>query len=319
MKIHRYLLVHLFPNARFDGRATQRLLIKSLAVNITEIVKNFARFSSVRSSPISYRSSTAYLFDWVDLQSETIVKWCGPKSIQLRAELRNHPSSAPSLWCLREGNILGCAMASGPRVGEQSQNTLLPLRPSERFTGPFRDGQTCYICKPIRCSSLERIPVFSQGKIRKLIRMTLDRLETSKLLVTPKLGERERIYLIRGLSPDGKSEWDFHLDSKKVEFVKRVSTGAVHELSKNVPFVMREINALVFQGIRTDGHQEGLCYMGWPHRRFGTEGNELVVKDEDCFLVFINEERIIYNWRWETIPAKSRETFVPDRFAGRIR
>ena len=122
-----------------------------------------------------------------------------------------------------------------------------------------------------------------------------------------------------GLSPDGKSEWDFHLDSKKVEFVKRVSTGAVHELSKNVQFVMREINALVFQGIRTDGHQEGLCYMGWPHRRFGTEGNELPVKDEDCFLVFINEERIIYNWRWESIPAKSLETFVPVRFTGRIR
>ena len=46
---------------------------------------------------------------------------------------------------------------------------------------------------------------------------------------------------------------------------------------------------------------------------------ELPVKDDDCFLVFINEERIIYNWRWETIPAKSLETLVPVRFARRIR
>ncbi len=149
--------------------------------------------------------------------------------------------------------------------------------------------------------------------------MTLDRLATSKLIITPKLGERKRIYAIPGLSPDGKSAWDFHVDSKKVDFVKRTSTGAVYEFAKNVPFVMNDLNAIVFQGIRTDGHQEGLCYMGWPHRRFGAEGNELPVKDEECFLVFINEERIIYHWRWETIPAKSLETLVPDRFAGRIR
>ena len=149
--------------------------------------------------------------------------------------------------------------------------------------------------------------------------MTLDRLETSKLITTPELGDRERIYKLRGLSPDGKSEWDFHVDPKKVEFAKKVSTGAVYILAKNVPFVMKEIKALVFQGIRIDGHHEGLCYMGWPHRRFGADGNELPVKDGECFLVFINEGRIIYNWRWETIPAKSLETLVPDRFTGRIR
>lgn len=149
--------------------------------------------------------------------------------------------------------------------------------------------------------------------------MTLEKLATSRLLSSPKLGGRVRVITIQGLSPDGKNTWDFQITPENAKHFTERSKGAVLELGKNVPFVLSEKNALVFQGLRSDGHLEGLCYVGCPHRRYREDGTEFSPKIDESFLVYVCEARMIYTSRWEAISAKSLENEFQHRFIRRIR
>lgn len=149
--------------------------------------------------------------------------------------------------------------------------------------------------------------------------MTLEKLETKWLITTPLLETRKNIITLNGLCPYGKSEWDFRITSENAKKTASTSMGASKELAYNVPFVLKEKNALVFQGLRTEGHVEGLCYVGRPHRRFRADGTEFQVKDDEYFLVYITQDRIIYHSRWEPLSAKVLEKDFVERFHRRIR
>ena len=53
----------------------------------------------------------------------------------------------------------------------------------------------------------------------------------------------------------------------------------------------------VFRGIREEG-DDGLCYAGTPAFAF-PGGRKSKPYPNQIFLVFVNPDRIIYNWRWE--------------------
>lgn len=142
---------------------------------------------------------------------------------------------------------------------------------------------------------------------------------TTRLVIIPRLPPRTNMHLIVGIAPDQKTDWDFHVTPEKAKQVARVSMGAVKDLGVNVPMVLKDKNSMVFQGIRRDGHTEGLCYVGWPIRRFGTGGGDFLANQDDSFFVFVNEERIIYHSIWERVSAKNLEFSYLERFARRIR
>ena len=62
----------------------------------------------------------------------------------------------------------------------------------------------------------------------------------------------------------------------------------------------------IFRGIRFEEdeqhscHSPGwLCYCGYPPNDFRFQGEETAPPARKVFLVFINEEKIVYDWRWE--------------------
>ena len=59
-----------------------------------------------------------------------------------------------------------------------------------------------------------------------------------------------------------------------------------------------------FEGLRMDEDEDrkGVgwrCYCGIPEHAYLRDGTEIRPYTEQIYLVFVNEDRIAYNWRWE--------------------
>ncbi len=111
----------------------------------------------------------------------------------------------------------------------------------------------------------------------------LQPLLSSKLNVNPDLPARSNCGNLQGIGPDGKI-WNFHVLTKTIHKACTVSTGAAYELAYSVPHVLQDQNAMVFQGLRSDGLLEGLCYIG--HLRVVTRqtGRNACLPMESFFL-----------------------------------
>ncbi len=60
----------------------------------------------------------------------------------------------------------------------------------------------------------------------------------------------------------------------------------------------------IFQGLRRDEDEDRTgagwrCYSGRPDKAFAADGTERRPYPGQVFLVFVNDEGVAYNWRWE--------------------
>jgi len=77
----------------------------------------------------------------------------------------------------------------------------------------------------------------------------------------------------------------------------------VLEAAELVPFVLLHPTS-IFQGLRNEADDDTatpgwLCYCGVPLTRFERDGSRKNALPRKVFLVFVNTEGIIYEWRWE--------------------
>lgn len=105
----------------------------------------------------------------------------------------------------------------------------------------------------------------------------------------------------------------------RARFAAARSEGEAQTLAKCVPQVMSDASAMVFQGLRSDGLTEGLCYVGCPPSKFSAGGVERISGDDEMFFVFVCEERTIFNWRWERVSKAELDANLQDRFLRRVR
>ena len=60
----------------------------------------------------------------------------------------------------------------------------------------------------------------------------------------------------------------------------------------------------IFEGLRQDDDEKftdfpgWLCYSGKPSYRYNKHGKKEIASPEEVFLVFVNSEKVIYNWYW---------------------
>ena len=60
----------------------------------------------------------------------------------------------------------------------------------------------------------------------------------------------------------------------------------------------------VFEGLRRDEDEDPggtgwRCYIGHPAVSFRKDGSEADPHPNQVYLVFVNDEGVVYNWRWE--------------------
>lgn len=92
----------------------------------------------------------------------------------------------------------------------------------------------------------------------------------------------------------------------------------------NVPMILQHPSA-VFEGLRRDEDEDRTgygwrCYCGIPDHAYGRDGAAIPPYRGMVYLVFVNDEGVAYNWRWEQ--AAPDEPRLPidhqDRFRKRL-
>ncbi len=67
-------------------------------------------------------------------------------------------------------------------------------------------------------------------------------------------------------------------------------------LTEVVPRILMD-PVRIYQGVREEGEDEWLCYTGIPMKRFRLDGAEFLPDARDLLLIFINVDRVLYNFR----------------------
>ena len=104
---------------------------------------------------------------------------------------------------------------------------------------------------------------------------------------------------IEAIDPVTGKTHNVYLRTKSIQETAKRGMGPTRELAFTVPVVLKTPKA-IFRGVREEGELSWLCYCGIPDtaydRKTGASGPSWA---DEVFLVYVNDDGMIYNWRWE--------------------
>jgi hypothetical protein len=121
-------------------------------------------------------------------------------------------------------------------------------------------------------------------------------------------------------SADG--EITVYLSYARLQALGKRSKGQVMEAAHIVPDTLTNPSSM-FEGLRRDedeprdGETGWRCYCGCPNASFREDGTRVAPWKGQVYLVFVNEDRVAYNWRWE--PADEMDPNLPRNHEARFR
>ena len=88
-----------------------------------------------------------------------------------------------------------------------------------------------------------------------------------------------------------------------------------------VPMILQQPTA-IFEGLRQDEDEDSRgmgwrCYCGIPEHAYHSNGTQRNPYPGQVYLVFVNDERVAYNWRWEK--ADPDDPKVPENHEARFK
>jgi hypothetical protein len=117
--------------------------------------------------------------------------------------------------------------------------------------------------------------------------------------------ESRRAYLtLAAIEPkDGTLTCEVLVSYDRMQAVARRSMGQAKECGLIVPAILQRPTA-IFEGLRRDEDEDRdgygwRCYCGIPEHSYRPDGSEARPYPGQVYLVFVNDERVAYNWRWE--------------------
>lgn len=117
-----------------------------------------------------------------------------------------------------------------------------------------------------------------------------------------------RDYLsVKAINPDDGKETEVLISYDRMQAVGRRSMGHAKECGFTVPEILQKPRA-IFEGLRRDEDEppRGVgwrCYCGVPSQSFRQDGTAGRAYPNQVYLVFVNDEGVAYNWRWEKADA----------------
>lgn len=89
----------------------------------------------------------------------------------------------------------------------------------------------------------------------------------------------------------------------RMQAVARRSMGHAKECGLILPMIIQQPTA-IFEGIRQDEDEDRQgygwrCYCGIPESAYHSDGTKRTPYPNQVYLVFVNDESVAYNWRWE--------------------
>lgn len=114
---------------------------------------------------------------------------------------------------------------------------------------------------------------------------------------------REYITLLAVEPKDGTLSCEVLVSFDRMQAVGRRSLGHAKECGYILPMVLKRPSA-IFEGLRHDEDEDRRgygwrCYCDVPDQAFALDGTSRPPYRGQVYLVFVNDERVAYNWRWE--------------------
>lgn len=115
---------------------------------------------------------------------------------------------------------------------------------------------------------------------------------------------RRRHLAMQAVNPnDGTLTAEVLIAYDRMQTVGKRSMGHAKECGIIVPMILQKPTA-IFEGLTHDEDEDrrGVgwrCYCGIPDESYRADGTPRPAYAGQVYLVFVNEDRIAYNWRWE--------------------
>ena len=144
----------------------------------------------------------------------------------------------------------------------------------------------------------------------------------------PSIGASNRKY-IEAVNPEGSNKPSLNLIPAQVaiDHVRNLGyMGAIKVAAELMPYTLKYPTS-IFEGLRPpddkySGKSPGwLCYCSRPTCDYAGSGEPCNAEPHKVFLVFVNEDQLIYNWRWENadIAALCNKEYLPKDYVTRFR
>ena len=109
--------------------------------------------------------------------------------------------------------------------------------------------------------------------------------------------------LLEAVDPTTGKKCQVQISFARMHAVGKRSLGHAAECGYIVPLVLQEPTA-IFDGLRREEDEDRWgygwrCYCGVPNRSYGIDGREAAPYPGQVYLVFVNDQSVAYNWRWE--------------------
>lgn len=114
---------------------------------------------------------------------------------------------------------------------------------------------------------------------------------------------RREDFTVQAVDPSTGKMMDVRLSEARVAAAAKRGMNHAKEAAFTVPDILVNPRA-IFEGLLRDedeprqGEPGWLCYVGLPKYAFGPNGEERPPYKEKVYLVFVNHERVAYNWYW---------------------
>jgi hypothetical protein len=121
--------------------------------------------------------------------------------------------------------------------------------------------------------------------------------------VVDKQESRRKYLKLQAVEPRDRSWTEVLVSYDRMQVVARRSMAHAKECGLIVPMILQEPTA-VFEGLRQDEDEDRQgygwrCYCGIPAQAYHSDGTERPPYEGQVYLVFVNDEGVAYNWRWE--------------------
>jgi len=126
---------------------------------------------------------------------------------------------------------------------------------------------------------------------------------------------------LEAFDPKTKGNTEVFVSQERMQAVATRSLGQAKECGYLMPQILLSPTA-VFEGLKEDDDEDrrGVgwrCYCGVPDKAYHPDGSQRPPYPGQVFLVFVNEDRVAYNWRWEKADPENLE--LPQNHAQRFR
>ncbi len=110
---------------------------------------------------------------------------------------------------------------------------------------------------------------------------------------------------LEAINPKDGNKFTVKVSRKRMQIIACRGKGDILEMAYILPEVLTKPIA-IFEGLRRDkdepehDYSSGwLCYVGKPSVAYMSYGKKIAPWQDGIFLAFVNEDKVVYNWRWE--------------------